>query len=569
MSTKHIALIAATSPLVIACAGYGDHGEEGAVVTVNQPIKYGHEVPQPVPYPGLVNVHWSADGHNAGCGGVLISPTRVLTANHCVDSTEVVNGVEIKVQPIPANFHVYVNRYHFNPFNVNASNEGQVRQVVQIIPHPAYIQPYKNDIAILVLATPARAVAATLLSPQAFTGVPVGASVDVVGWGDTETGRTTTPHAATVNLRGVGSGCNGLKTVSISGTTSTVYGTVPEFSLCLGTNPASACAWSGDSGGPAYLVKDNQWQVLGVDSYGSGGGILDYYSSVPYYYDWILANTPDLNSTVRGFMIKSDANPSLAVSPLGSGGTVEGAFLGLTGNCDATNPNCTWSYQNGMIVNDFDPTLAVNAWGGAQFGTQLLLTRSCAQSNPDCTWTYQSGEFLSDANPALKINAYGGAQEGTLLKLHSGCTNVNPDCTWEMPHVMLTSVTDPTMAINAFGGAHFGTDLRLHNGCSTANRDCTWTFTKGMILSDTEPALAVNAFGGAADNGRVALHNGCSTINSDCTWTWSRGYLVSDTHALLTVTAVGGATFGAYLKLTNSSFDGEAGRVYAGLSAGR
>ena len=187
------------------CAGVADSNEASGLTVTAQAVTHGHEVPSPTPYPGLVNIAWAADGHKAGCGGVLISPTRVLTANHCVHITE--GGVT--VSPVPANFRVYANRYHFDFANPGAVDEGQVHSVSQIIERPDYVEPYGNDLAILVLATPARALPATLLSAQ---GVAVGTDVDMVGWGKTESGSTTTPHAATVQLRGIGSGCNGLET---------------------------------------------------------------------------------------------------------------------------------------------------------------------------------------------------------------------------------------------------------------------------------------------------------------------------------------------------------------------
>ena len=92
------------------------------------------------------------------------------------------------------------------------------------------------------------------------------------------------------------------------------------------------------------------------------------------------------------------------------------------------------SPSNGeMIVSDRDHNLAINAWNGAQFGTVLRLHNACKPDNPDCTWTYHNGMLISDRDPNLAINAWNGAQFGTVLRLHNACKPDNPDCTWNVP----------------------------------------------------------------------------------------------------------------------------------------
>ena len=79
-----------------------------------------------------------------------------------------------------------------------------------------------------------------------------------------------------------------------------------------------------------------------------------------------------------------------------------------------------------MLLSDTDSSLAVK---GAADGT-LTLASGCTPSNTDCTWTYTNGMLLSDTNPSLAINAYGGADTGSgQLKLVSNCAANNTDCT--------------------------------------------------------------------------------------------------------------------------------------------
>lgn len=273
------------------------------------------------------------------------------------------------------------------------------------------------------------------------------------------------------------------------------------------------------------------------------------------------------NPSSHGFMIKSDTNGGLAVNAWN--GASEGATLKLHSQCKPDNPDCTWTYQRGMLVSDRDPSLAINAWGGAGEGVTLKLTRLCTANNLDCTWTYKNGMFWSDRNPSLAINAWGGAVHGAELKTTALCTAANSDCTWTLPDVMLSSNRDPSLAVNAQGGAVNQAALVLHNGCSPSNQDCLFTFTKGMLLSSRNNTLAVNAWMGATNGATIRLNNGCSVSNKDCTWTWSRGQIVSDntSSGTLPINAVGGGVHQAPLKLSSACAANNPDCVFSGLFA--
>jgi hypothetical protein len=273
------------------------------------------------------------------------------------------------------------------------------------------------------------------------------------------------------------------------------------------------------------------------------------------------------NGSAHGFLIQSDTNSRLAVNAFG--GAAAGTVIKLHDACSVANPDCTWSYQYGMLVSDTDPTLAINAVGGAAEGTVLKLSAACTPANPDCTWTYKNGQFLSDRNPALAINAANGARLGATLVVTAACTPSNPDCTWTMPNVMLSNARNTALAVNAFNGAGNEVALKLHDACTAANPDCTWTFRKGMLVSDTNASLAVNAFNGAADGTVIRLSNLCTQINKDCTWTWRQGELISDNSGAtpLPINAAGGALFLAPLQLAAACTAANADCVFSGLFA--
>ncbi len=273
------------------------------------------------------------------------------------------------------------------------------------------------------------------------------------------------------------------------------------------------------------------------------------------------------NTAMHGFMIRSDKAPGLAVNAFN--GAAEGTIVRLHNSCTLSNPDCTWTYQRGMLVSDSDPSLAINAAGGAQEGTILKLTRACTQSNPDCTWTYKNGRFLSDKDTRQAISSSGTAAHGVMLVLNASCPASNPDCTWTMQDVMLSSQRNSSLAVNAVGGAANHTALGLDNGCGPQNTDCTFTFSKGMLTSSTNSSLAVNAFNGATNNGRVEVNNLCTATNLDCTWTWKKGQIISDntSKGTLPINAIGGAVNRATLKLNSSCNDTNPDCVFTGLFA--
>ena len=289
------------------------------------------------------------------------------------------------------------------------------------------------------------------------------------------------------------------------------------------------------------------------------------------------------NNAAHGFMIKSDTDPTLAVTA--ASGASDGASLKLWSGCTKTNPQCTWSYQYGMIVSDQDPTLAINAYGGAANLTLLRLVRvspgktitgpgdtasalpGCSPDLSDCTWTYKNGEFLSDTDPTLAMNAYGGGSEGAQIVLASACTAANTDCSWTLNDVMLSNLRDSTLAINAWGGATNGTVLKLTDQCGPSNSDCRWQFSHGMLLSASNTTLAVNAYGGASNGGAVKLVSGCPANNTDCTWTWKKGQLLSDSSASISIGVPAGATSGAALSQTTACANDNPDCVFSGYVA--
>jgi hypothetical protein len=259
-------------------------------------------------------------------------------------------------------------------------------------------------------------------------------------------------------------------------------------------------------------------------------------------------NVVTVNPGIHGTKIETDGNPSLLVNAWG--GASEGNSLKITSLCTPGNLSCSWSYVNGMIVSDGDPTLAVTMTGSSD-PFPLIVTHSCDATQPACRWTYSKGEFLSDANPALGINAWGGASDGNSLVATHWCTPTNKSCTWTLPHVIISSAADGRLNPFTPDGMANGSPLVLAPSCPATSGACTVTMTGGMIFSDMNPSFALNAWGGATSGNPLAWCNYCSSTNNSCTWHWSHGALMSD-GGNLPVNALGGAVSGASLVVNSA-----------------
>jgi hypothetical protein len=242
----------------------------------------------------------------------------------------------------------------------------------------------------------------------------------------------------------------------------------------------------------------------------------------------------------HGFMILSDADPTLAVNAYG--GAVEGGALKLNRACTISNPDCTWTYQRGMLVSDKDPTLAIKMsitssgkgilrLAKAALDDEPVGTYDCTPQNSDCTWTWRNGQFENDHRPNNHMNAHGGAVDLADVVPSTACTATNNSCNWTMPNVMLTSARNVTLPVNALGGAAHGNPMKLHNACTTSNGSCTYTFKKGMVKPTGNLNLGMNALYGASEGSATQLHQSCAENNVACTWTWSHGQLISDDKA--------------------------------------
>ncbi|MBN2724564.1 MAG: trypsin-like serine protease [Deltaproteobacteria bacterium] len=239
-------------------------------ISTNRPIFYG----DPDTSTAHKAVVYLESNTGFSCTGTVIAPTWVLTAGHCVEG---VSSIDVKIG------------------NSSYSYDYSVASV-DIIQHPNYVgtsQNIYNDIALIELESDVSSV----LNPIPILPPSLAISdsderstmLEFVGYGLTETYssgvKLTVDHV-------LGDQCSSSNYCSIQ----TSPYSIPPGSISYGQNGGGPC--SGDSGGPAFVVRSGTEYVAGVTSYGDEDCLVYGVSTkVDYFYNWITSYTGTTTST--------------------------------------------------------------------------------------------------------------------------------------------------------------------------------------------------------------------------------------------------------------------------------
>jgi secreted trypsin-like serine protease len=271
---KQLLMVVAVLFLANACADYGIHDGRGDYTEMNQLIIGGDRATAGW-YDAVVSLHQtSATGVYVYpfCTGTLIAEDVVLTAAHCLD----IGQRKTRTMP-PDGLMIYIGISPVEAYNDGTLTFGDFLAVSETKIHARYDnRRLLNDIAILRLAAPVTDVTPLPALPASlgFTEPDIGAVLNFAGYGQDESG----DHGVRLEVDHVlGSlGCD-VTGCSTPGDAATQIAYTNEIGPCFG-----------DSGGPAFIFRNNVPYVGGITSYGDADcAVYGVSTRVDAYETWI------------------------------------------------------------------------------------------------------------------------------------------------------------------------------------------------------------------------------------------------------------------------------------------
>lgn len=291
-NARRLAPLALVGSVACAAAPESDGGSEAALGSVSQSIIFGDDAAKGK-HPWIAMLSYDPDGDGEyfqDCGGALVAPNWVLTAQHCVYE----NSQFDEEHRLPwESIRVTLGEHD------RATNEGseQVRGVKRII----YREPYDNrfdpnnpaepnDVALIELDAPVQIDQYTKVVKFASGGdgpTPFGQPAQFAGWGFTEESWPDILQSADMVVH-PNSVCNALN-VNFN-----LPSLVDAKEMCVGGSDGDGPledtpgTCNKDSGGPLTVVRENGCpELIGTLSWGPACGAHNVFSRVSAHVDWL------------------------------------------------------------------------------------------------------------------------------------------------------------------------------------------------------------------------------------------------------------------------------------------
>ncbi|MFK7733919.1 MAG: serine protease [Pseudomonadales bacterium] len=363
-------------------------------IAKNQKIIGGEEA-QAGNYPWMIAL--LDDSSEQMCGASLINNSWAVTAAHCVEDG-------------PADgFKVFIGGT-----DLRNMNDGEVIDVVNVVAHPEYGDDH--DIALLQLATPTARGAISQATTQLDNGLADGQTLRVMGWGLTSSSEqaqgSNTLLEVDVPLR------NRQQCSDAYRSSDDIE--ITDNMICAGSETEEKDSCNGDSGGPLVVRGDNnEWQLLGVVSFGSSLGCAakthpGVYTRVSRYSDWISSTTNGV--TISGGYDFGYVPTSIAIQ--------EQISLSNQGNTDVLVQGLSFDGDSSFTIVEDGCSQTMLAGSSSCELTVQFLSESAGDKRATVSVSTSSSES-ANISVALSANALtavdlGAAADNTTLQWWSG-----------------------------------------------------------------------------------------------------------------------------------------------------